>query len=116
MPATSAAAGRPAIAASRAGPYCRPCSAPGPSWGCSMCAGHRGGVLRDSVGARVCGADTRGKGQAMSEHAGGALPPSAVLDAAAAPAQDSGTPRWSPWRAVVGFGVVSLLADAVYEG
>ena len=26
------------------------------------------------------------------------------------------TPRWSPWRAVVGFGVVSLAADMVYEG
>ncbi|MGZ5417048.1 MAG: MFS transporter [Nocardioides sp.] len=25
-------------------------------------------------------------------------------------------PRWSPWRAVVGFGVVSLAADMVYEG
>ena len=23
---------------------------------------------------------------------------------------------WSPWRAVVGFGVVSLAADMVYEG
>ena len=26
------------------------------------------------------------------------------------------SPRWSPWRAVIGFGVVSLLADMVYEG
>ena len=26
------------------------------------------------------------------------------------------TPRWSPWRVVVGFGVVSLAADMVYEG
>src|SRR4051795_13685911 len=25
-------------------------------------------------------------------------------------------PTWSPWRAVVGFGVVSLAADMVYEG
>ncbi len=25
-------------------------------------------------------------------------------------------PGWSPWRAVVGFGLVSLAADAVYEG
>src|SRR6476661_2888473 len=24
--------------------------------------------------------------------------------------------RWSPWRAVVGFGLVSLAADMVYEG
>ena len=23
---------------------------------------------------------------------------------------------WSPWRAVVGFGVISLAADMVYEG
>jgi MFS family permease len=27
-----------------------------------------------------------------------------------------GRPGWSPWRAVVGFGVVSLSADMVYEG
>jgi MFS family permease len=27
-----------------------------------------------------------------------------------------GRPTWSPWRAVVGFGVVSLTADMVYEG
>ncbi len=27
-----------------------------------------------------------------------------------------GRPVWSPWRAVVGFGVVSLTADMVYEG
>jgi MFS family permease len=26
------------------------------------------------------------------------------------------TPRWSPWRSVVAFGLVSLLADMVYEG
>jgi MFS family permease len=26
------------------------------------------------------------------------------------------TPRWSPWRVVVGFGVVSLAGDMVYEG
>jgi MFS family permease len=25
-------------------------------------------------------------------------------------------PRWSPWRAIVGFGIVSLAADMVYEG
>lgn len=29
---------------------------------------------------------------------------------------ESSVPRWSPWRAVVGFGVVSLAADMVYEG
>ena len=28
----------------------------------------------------------------------------------------AGAARWSPWRAVVGFGVVSLAADMVYEG
>ena len=28
----------------------------------------------------------------------------------------TGGPSWSPWRAVVGFGVVSLAADMVYEG
>jgi MFS family permease len=28
----------------------------------------------------------------------------------------STSPGWSPWRAVVGFGVVSLTADMVYEG
>ena len=26
------------------------------------------------------------------------------------------SPRWSAWRTVVGFGVVSLAADMVYEG
>lgn len=31
------------------------------------------------------------------------------------PARPDGT-RWSPWRTVVGFGVVSLAADMVYEG
>ncbi|MDQ3616719.1 MAG: MFS transporter [Actinomycetota bacterium] len=29
---------------------------------------------------------------------------------------DVPTPAWSPWRVVVGFGVVSLAADMVYEG
>jgi hypothetical protein len=28
----------------------------------------------------------------------------------------TGRPSWSPWRTVVGFGVVSLAADMVYEG
>ena len=35
------------------------------------------------------------------------------------PLTDSAAPprrTWSPWRAVVGFGVVSLAADMVYEG
>jgi hypothetical protein len=43
----------------------------------------------------------------VSDHAGGA-PPTAEL----APPERN----WSPWRAVVGFGVVSLAADMVYEG
>jgi MFS family permease len=30
--------------------------------------------------------------------------------------EDVGSPGWSPWRTVVGFGVVSLAADMVYEG
>lgn len=29
---------------------------------------------------------------------------------------DQGARRWSPWRTVVGFGIVSLSADLVYEG
>ncbi|MCW2810858.1 MAG: major facilitator superfamily 1 [Friedmanniella sp.] len=32
------------------------------------------------------------------------------------PAGSADTGGWSPWRAVVGFGVVSLAADMVYEG
>ena len=31
-------------------------------------------------------------------------------------ARRSATRSWSPWRAVVGFGVISLSADMVYEG
>jgi hypothetical protein len=54
----------------------------------------------------------------VSEHPGGALPTSdrpesAAARTAGAPAAGQG---WSPWRAVVGFGVVSLAADMVYEG
>ena len=36
--------------------------------------------------------------------------PAASTDEAAA------GPVWSPWRVVVGFGVISLAADMVYEG
>jgi MFS family permease len=39
--------------------------------------------------------------------------------AARQPAEPTSLPRlpaWSPWRAVVGFGIVSLTADMVYEG
>jgi hypothetical protein len=57
----------------------------------------------------------------VSEHPGGALPvpaaaelPPSVTDQAAGPTARSA--GWSPWRAVVGFGVVSLAADMVYEG
>jgi len=35
---------------------------------------------------------------------------------AEAPTTPSRVPAWSPWRAVVGFGVISLSADMVYEG
>src|SRR3954464_9807464 len=51
----------------------------------------------------------------VSEHPGGTLPapadPEPAPDVVPAP-----RPGWSPWRAVVGFGVVSLAADMVYEG
>jgi MFS family permease len=36
--------------------------------------------------------------------------------AVASPTSGSAGRSWSPWRAVVGFGVVSLAADMVYEG
>jgi Major Facilitator Superfamily len=52
----------------------------------------------------------------VSEHAGGAPP---MPDKASVPPVAEGEgpePRWSPWRTVVGFGLVSLAADAVYEG
>ena len=35
---------------------------------------------------------------------------------AAVPPGSVSAPRWSPWRAVIGFGLVSLAADMVYEG
>jgi len=47
----------------------------------------------------------------VSQHAGGPLPTQAGGEPVAEAA-----PAWSPWRAVVGFGVVSLAADMVYEG
>jgi MFS family permease len=55
----------------------------------------------------------------VSEHPGGTLPTPelpAELPAAAAVHAPTTRPGWSPWRAVVGFGVVSLAADMVYEG
>lgn len=53
----------------------------------------------------------------MSEHPGGTLP--AHPDGPVAPARagrPEGSGAWSPWRGVVGFGLVSLAADMVYEG
>jgi MFS family permease len=53
----------------------------------------------------------------MSEHPGGTLPtaePPQPQEPVAASAGASAA--WSPWRTVVGFGVVSLAADMVYEG
>src|SRR5690349_2234997 len=50
----------------------------------------------------------------MSEHPGGTLPTAEPQPPVAASAGAS--PGWSPWRTVVGFGVVSLAADMVYEG
>lgn len=51
----------------------------------------------------------------MSEHAGGVIPPAPDPAPTLGP---TGATRvaWSPWRAVIGFGVVSLAADMVYEG
>ena len=43
-------------------------------------------------------------------------PPTLAAQATAAQTPVAGGGRWSPWRAVVGFGVVSLAADMVYEG
>jgi MFS family permease len=51
----------------------------------------------------------------VSEHGGGAPPTQPVLADPAEP-KPAVAPGWSPWRAVVGFGVVSLAADMVYEG
>src|SRR4051794_7391895 len=50
----------------------------------------------------------------VSEHAGGA--PSMPGEVPAPAAVEAPGPQWSPWRAVVAFGLVSLFADAVYEG
>jgi hypothetical protein len=51
----------------------------------------------------------------VSDHPGGTLP--APADPEPAPAVvPAARPGWSPWRAVVGFGLVSLAADMVYEG
>jgi hypothetical protein len=52
----------------------------------------------------------------MSEHSGGTLPLPDEDRVGAGESDLARGPRWSPWRAVVGFGVVSLAADMVYEG
>lgn len=54
----------------------------------------------------------------MSDQQGTVLPGRGGAATAPPAPQTSvaGAARWSPWRAVVGFGVVSLAADMVYEG
>jgi len=42
--------------------------------------------------------------------------PAATAEIATAKPSSGAGPSWSPWRVVVGFGVVSLAADMVYEG
>src|SRR5512142_753547 len=49
----------------------------------------------------------------MSDQQGTVLP---GRGGPATPATVAAAARWSPWRAVVGFGLVSLAADMVYEG
>src|SRR5690242_5201107 len=62
------------------------------------------------------------QGQVLSGPGGPATAPPTPAPRTRAPdaptpdAPAAGTGRWSPWRAVVGFGVVSLAADMVYEG
>src|SRR5690242_3574142 len=62
------------------------------------------------------------QGQVLSGPGGPATAPPTPAPRTRAPdaptpdAPVAGTGRWSPWRAVVGFGVVSLAADMVYEG
>jgi MFS family permease len=43
-------------------------------------------------------------------------PPAPTTSSEGATPTGTGRAPWSPWRAVVGFGVVSLAADMVYEG
>src|SRR3954464_1172118 len=57
-----------------------------------------------------------GKGELVSEHAGGVPSMPEEVPVPAAPGSPLTERHWSPWRAVVGFGVVSLAADMVYEG
>jgi hypothetical protein len=52
----------------------------------------------------------------VSEHAGGAPPMPEEAPVSAVAGAPTTKRAWSPWRAVVGFGVVSLAADMVYEG
>ncbi len=58
-------------------------------------------------------------GPAVSDHGGGAEPPSPEPAVVPVEGPERGhlvAGGWSPWRAVVGFGMVSLAADTVYEG
>src|SRR3954466_5493250 len=57
-----------------------------------------------------------GKGELVSEHAGGAPSMPEEVPVPVAVGAPPTEPHWSPWRSVVGFGVVSLAADMVYEG
>lgn len=54
----------------------------------------------------------------MPEHPGGALPVPGEASSRPEAPDRPGPDRlpWSPWQAVVGFGLVSLAADMVYEG
>jgi MFS family permease len=52
----------------------------------------------------------------VPERTGDARPSSAASDGPSTQEHAPGAPRWSPWQAVLGFGAVSLFADAVYEG
>jgi MFS family permease len=52
----------------------------------------------------------------VSEHGGGTPPIAEEAPDLAVTVAESEALGWSPWRAVVGFGLVSLAADAVYEG
>jgi hypothetical protein len=51
----------------------------------------------------------------VSEQVGGAPPPTPQRSDSVVQVRAAAR-TWSPWRAVVGFGVVSLAADMVYEG
>src|SRR3954447_18457824 len=96
-----------------------------PAWCCSTCwASCRCRWACSATRAPPCSSDSTGSGR--SRRRPGARPPPqgprvpAPSDHTAAvprpPAAPTPRPGWSPWRAVVGFGVVNLAADMVYEG